>query len=81
MTPYTQLQTRLQAEHHTWLVTGVAGFIGSNLQDRQKAMVFCHCGPRPAIHPARHPSIASGKNICQIWLQPAHSMRKQLHNQ
>ena len=31
MTPYTQLQTRLQAEPHTWLVTGVAGFIGSNL--------------------------------------------------
>ncbi len=25
MTPYTQLQTRLQAEPHTWLVTGVAG--------------------------------------------------------
>jgi len=31
MTPYTHLQTRLQAEPHTWLVTGVAGFIGSNL--------------------------------------------------
>ena len=31
MSPYTQLQTRLQAEPHTWLVTGVAGFIGSNL--------------------------------------------------
>jgi UDP-N-acetylglucosamine 4-epimerase len=31
MTAYTQLQTRLQAEHHTWLITGVAGFIGSNL--------------------------------------------------
>jgi len=31
MTPYTQLQTHLQAEPHTWLVTGVAGFIGSNL--------------------------------------------------
>jgi UDP-N-acetylglucosamine/UDP-N-acetylgalactosamine 4-epimerase len=31
MTAYTQLQTRLQAEPHTWLVTGVAGFIGSNL--------------------------------------------------
>jgi UDP-N-acetyl-D-galactosamine dehydrogenase len=27
----TDLQTRLQAEPHTWLVTGVAGFIGSNL--------------------------------------------------
>ncbi len=31
MTAYTQLQTRLATEPHTWLVTGVAGFIGSNL--------------------------------------------------
>jgi UDP-N-acetylglucosamine 4-epimerase len=31
MTAYNQLQTRLQSEPHTWLVTGVAGFIGSNL--------------------------------------------------
>jgi UDP-N-acetylglucosamine 4-epimerase len=31
MTAYTQLQTRLQSEPHTWLITGVAGFIGSNL--------------------------------------------------
>jgi UDP-N-acetylglucosamine 4-epimerase len=31
MTAFTHLQTRLQAEPHTWLVTGVAGFIGSNL--------------------------------------------------
>ena len=31
MTAYSQLQTRLQTEPHTWLVTGVAGFIGSNL--------------------------------------------------
>ena len=31
MTAYTQLQTRLQAEPNTWLITGVAGFIGSNL--------------------------------------------------
>ena len=31
MTPYTQLKTRLQSEPHTWMVTGVAGFIGSNL--------------------------------------------------
>jgi UDP-N-acetylglucosamine 4-epimerase len=28
---YTQLQTRLASEPHTWLITGVAGFIGSNL--------------------------------------------------
>ena len=31
MSAYTQLQTCLQAEPKTWLVTGVAGFIGSNL--------------------------------------------------
>lgn len=31
MMAYTQLKTRLSAESHTWLVTGVAGFIGSNL--------------------------------------------------
>jgi UDP-N-acetylglucosamine 4-epimerase len=31
MTAYTHLQTRLQAEPNTWLITGVAGFIGSNL--------------------------------------------------
>lgn len=30
-TRYQQLQARLQSEPHTWLVTGVAGFIGSNL--------------------------------------------------
>lgn len=28
---YDQLQVRLAAEPHTWLITGVAGFIGSNL--------------------------------------------------
>ena len=28
---YDQLQTRLLTESHTWLITGVAGFIGSNL--------------------------------------------------
>jgi UDP-N-acetylglucosamine 4-epimerase len=31
MTPFTQLQTSLQTQPHTWLITGVAGFIGSNL--------------------------------------------------
>ena len=30
-TVYEQLQVRLRAEPRTWLVTGVAGFIGSNL--------------------------------------------------
>ena len=31
MTAYQQLQTRLPTEPCTWLITGVAGFIGSNL--------------------------------------------------
>jgi len=31
MTAYDELQSRLVAEPRTWLVTGVAGFIGSNL--------------------------------------------------
>jgi UDP-N-acetylglucosamine 4-epimerase len=31
MTAYTQLQARLRSEPYTWLITGVAGFIGSNL--------------------------------------------------
>ena len=31
MTPYDHLKTRLATEPKTWLVTGVAGFIGSNL--------------------------------------------------
>ncbi|MBP7485013.1 MAG: NAD-dependent epimerase/dehydratase family protein [Aquabacterium sp.] len=30
-TSFTQLQTRLHTEPHTWLIAGVAGFIGSNL--------------------------------------------------
>ena len=30
-TPYQALQAQLQATPKTWLVTGVAGFIGSNL--------------------------------------------------
>jgi nucleoside-diphosphate-sugar epimerase len=31
MSAYDELQTELRAKPHTWLVTGVAGFIGSNL--------------------------------------------------
>ncbi|MFI0459619.1 MAG: NAD-dependent epimerase/dehydratase family protein, partial [Candidatus Thiodiazotropha endolucinida] len=31
MTPYDNLKNRLQIEQSTWLITGVAGFIGSNL--------------------------------------------------
>ena len=31
MSAFTDLQVRLRAERHSWLVTGAAGFIGSNL--------------------------------------------------
>ena len=31
MTPYDQLKDKLKNEQSTWLITGVAGFIGSNL--------------------------------------------------
>ena len=31
MSAFTDLQSRLRTERHTWLVTGAAGFIGSNL--------------------------------------------------
>ena len=31
MTRYEQIQTELRHAPKTWLVTGVAGFIGSNL--------------------------------------------------
>ena len=31
MTAYASLQNRLQTQPRTWLITGVAGFIGSNL--------------------------------------------------
>jgi UDP-N-acetylglucosamine 4-epimerase len=31
MSPYESLKTQLRSKRHTWLITGVAGFIGSNL--------------------------------------------------
>ena len=31
MSQYADLQAHLKANSYTWLVTGVAGFIGSNL--------------------------------------------------
>ena len=44
MTAYTQLQTRLQSEPHTWLITGVAGFIGSNLLETLLKLNQCVTG-------------------------------------
>ncbi|VAW76736.1 UDP-N-acetylglucosaminuronic acid 4-epimerase [hydrothermal vent metagenome] len=34
MTKYEELQEHLKANQHTWLITGVAGFIGSNLLEK-----------------------------------------------
>ena len=34
MTTYEEVQQRIRAERRTWLVTGVAGFIGSTLAER-----------------------------------------------
>ena len=34
MTKYEQLQEQLNSNQSTWLITGVAGFIGSNLLER-----------------------------------------------
>lgn len=34
MTAFEQLQIRLKSETHIWLITGVAGFIGSNLLEK-----------------------------------------------
>jgi UDP-N-acetylglucosamine 4-epimerase len=38
MTAYAHLRQRLSAEPHTWLVTGVAGFIGSHLLETLLAL-------------------------------------------
>ncbi len=34
MTEYDKLQEYLICNQHTWLISGVAGFIGSNLLER-----------------------------------------------
>lgn len=44
MTSYSQLQTRLKSEPHTWLITGVAGFIGSNLLETLLTLNQCVVG-------------------------------------
>jgi UDP-N-acetylglucosamine 4-epimerase len=44
MTTYTELQARLVAEPKTWLVTGVAGFIGSNLLETLLTLNQCVVG-------------------------------------
>jgi UDP-N-acetylglucosamine 4-epimerase len=44
MNLYNQLQARLQNEPHTWLITGVAGFIGSNLLETLLKLNQCVVG-------------------------------------
>jgi len=44
MTAYEQLQQRLPAEPRTWLITGVAGFIGSNLLETLLKLGQCVVG-------------------------------------
>jgi len=39
---YEALQKRLQAEPSTWLITGVAGFIGSNLLETLLTVAELH---------------------------------------
>ena len=34
MPNYESILKKLEVEEHTWLITGVAGFIGSNLLER-----------------------------------------------
>ncbi|QFZ87425.1 NAD-dependent epimerase/dehydratase family protein [Variovorax paradoxus] len=41
---YDQLRTRLARERHVWLVTGVAGFIGSNLLENLLRLNQCVVG-------------------------------------
>ena len=44
MSAYNQLLTRLVAAPHTWLITGVAGFIGSNLLETLLKLNQCVVG-------------------------------------
>jgi UDP-N-acetylglucosamine 4-epimerase len=44
MSTYDQLQTRLAIEPYTWLITGVAGFIGSNLLETLLTLNQCVVG-------------------------------------
>ncbi len=63
-TPYETQRERLRREPRTWLVTGAAGFIGSNLVehlrllDRQAARPRHELVPRPPTRARR----ASGES-------------------
>ena len=56
MTPYTQLQTTLPAQPHTWLVTGVAGFKDEYRSTLLKRGVTVDRHQRPGAHRARNPA-------------------------
>ena len=74
MTKYEQLQEHLKSNQSTWLVTGVAGFIGSNLLEKllilnQKVVGLDNfdTGYQHNIDQAiEDASIASGKDIKQL---------------
>ena len=74
MTKYEQLQEHLKSNQNTWLVTGVAGFIGSNLLEKllilnQKVVGLDNfdTGYQHNIDQAiEDASIASGKDIKQL---------------
>jgi len=74
MTKYEQLQEHLKSNQSTWLVTGVAGFIGSNLLEKllilnQKVVGLDNfdTGYQHNINQAMEDaSIATGKDIKQL---------------
>jgi len=74
MTKYEQLQEHLKVNQNTWLVTGVAGFIGSNLLEKllilnQKVVGLDNfdTGYQHNIDQAiEDASVASGKGIEQL---------------
>jgi len=74
MTKYEQLQEHLKSNQNTWLVTGVAGFIGSNLLEKllilnQKVVGLDNfdTGYQHNIDQAiEDASIATGKDIKQL---------------
>ena len=74
MTKYEQLQEHLKSDQNTWLVTGVAGFIGSNLLEKllilnQKVVGLDNfdTGYQHNINQAMEDaSIATGKDIKQL---------------
>jgi hypothetical protein len=75
MTAYTQLQIRLQSEPHTWLITGVAGFIGSNLLEtllklNQRVVGIGQLRHWPPTQPGRSANPGQPRAMGQLQLYP-----------